>query len=350
PPQPKCQINRVTSGKIRPGDRVQFQLEVDSITREGSSVFDSFSGEQPLPASAYAESNTVELGTFKKIHTFSLVAVGNANSRKVSPTAVAWDVFSKVNGVRSDVGFYKANASDHFSCQLQVAVEFAPPVCTLAAAQTNILAGEGTQVTLDCRNGGPVTSAKIEGIPVGNSTDGSPVLMQIAANVAGMVTGVRVQQGQTLKLQTSGEIQYAVGGNASPLYTTANGVSAGNDLPECKHPGLNDAFKTNYSKVVNAIPLDCKSKINTDLYESAPSDSCVTRIREICVAEKFVGGAWAQGIGLEAHCVAPILAGVTDPNQLTYGKNFPSGALLGQLGLGAPFFLVGSSSQLTANR
>ncbi|NBX83960.1 hypothetical protein EBQ90_12900, partial [bacterium] len=350
PPQPKCQINRVTSGKIRPGDRVQFQLEVDSITREGSSVFDSFSGEQPLPASAYAESNTVELGTFKKIHTFSLVAVGNANSRKVSPTAVAWDVFSKVMGVRSDVGFYKANASDHFSCQLQVAVEFAPPVCTLAAAQTNILAGEGTQVTLDCRNGGPVTSAKIEGIPVGNSTDGSPVLMQIAANVAGMVTGVRVQQGQTLKLQTSGEIQYAVGGNASPLYTTANGVSAGNDLPECKHPGLNDAFKTNYSKVVNAIPLDCKSKINTDLYESAPSDSCVTRIREICVAEKFVGGAWAQGIGLEAHCVAPILAGVTDPNQLTYGKNFPSGALLGQLGLGAPFFLVGSSSQLTANR
>lgn len=350
PPQPKCQINRVTAGTVRPGDRVQFQIEVDSITREGSSVFDSFSGEQPLPASAYAESNTVELGTFKKIHTFSLVAVGNAQSRKISPTAVAWDVFGKVNGVRSDTGFYKANAGDHFSCQLQVAVEFAPPVCTLDAAQKNILAGEGTQVTLDCRNGGPVTSAKIEGVSVGISTSGSSVLLRAPANSFGMVTGIRVQKGQTLKFQTAGEIQYAVGGNSTVLFTGANGLSPGQDLPQCKYPGLNSAYKTNYQNVVNAIPADCLSKINTGLYESSPSDSCVTRIRELCLAQNFVGGTWPNGTGLEAHCVAPILAGLLDPNQLTYGRNFPTGALLGQWELGAPLFLVGSESQITADR
>lgn len=350
PPQPKCQINRVTAGTVRPGDRVQFQLEVDSITREGSSVFDSFSGEQPLPASAYAESNTVELGTFKKIHTFSLVAVGNAQSRKISPTSVAWDVFGKVNGVRSDTGFYKANAGDHFSCQLQVAVEFAPPVCTLAAVQSNILAGEGTQVTLDCRNGGPVTSAKIDGVPVGIGNAGSTILMTVGAQSNGLVSGIRVQQGQTLKFQTGGEIRMSAASSSSPLISNSNGLPSGQDLPQCKYPNLKEAFKANYQRVVAAIPADCKSKIGTGLYESTPSDSCITRVREVCLAEGFVGGAWSQGIGLEAHCVAPVVEGISDPNQVVFGQNFPSGALLGQIGLGAPLFLIGSNNQITANR
>ncbi|MFM8270174.1 MAG: hypothetical protein ACKN9V_08300 [Pseudomonadota bacterium] len=347
PPQPKCRITRITPGNIEPSDRVEFKLEVDSVTREGSSVFDFPINEQNIPEEALHRSNSAEYGTFTEIHRFSLKAVASAESRKIGPRLVAWDVFAKVRGVRSDLGFYRENPLDDFSCQLQVPVDFSPPLCTLDAAQKNILAGETTQVTLDCRDGGPITSAKIEGFSV---ESGTSIILRAPANATGMLTGIRVQKGETVKFQTTGQIQYVSGGSPNALFTGANGVAPGQDLPQCKYPALNPLYRSNYLNVVDAIPSDCRFRINTGFIPTSPDDPCVTQIRALCSAQNFVSGTWPNGTGLGAHCLDPILAGILNPDEVTYGRNFPTGALLGQWERGAPFFLIGTEREVKADR
>lgn len=166
PPEPNCQLSLVSSVPSNPnadpgfksGNSVSFALKTDSILVTAQSSLDNWTTYQDITISSdnLRGQSVSNVGSFRQITTFDLTLPENPlPGNKLSDTTVSWIPQVRVTGVRG---------TQPKICSLSVPVhKIPPPVCSLAAANPQVLKGQQTVLTLDCTSpeGGPVVSATI---------------------------------------------------------------------------------------------------------------------------------------------------------------------------------------------